>query len=365
MAGNAIDLNTKMKPKNIILIALLFLIGCGTSSQQSKIVNVYTGTQGLVAEFSKSAPPPKVFEKSAFPIAVKIRNAGAYSLQANDGIISIGREKDYIPLIRFDSSSGVTQTTESKAAFSINGKSQLNQAGDEVLITATATTGNLEEQSESKTSLLTATLCYPYKTTLSSTMCIDPDVIGLRPGKKVCTVKDIPLSGGQGAPIAITKIEPVMVPEVDDPNKENKEKFIGYIRPQFLIYVENKANGISVDQSKYRNVCDRQDLPDSGLQKDNIWNVATIRAFASGKGGDVQLQCCPNRNGECPEKESDQYSKEGLLRFRDKKDFIRCTFTQPVPRNLDAYTSPLRIEVDYGYIQTVTASTLLQKPLRH
>ena len=101
------------------------------------------------------------------------------------------------------------------------------------------------------------------------------------------------------------------------------------------------------------------------MQKDNIWNVGSVKAFASGKNGEVQLQCCPNKNGECPEKEVAQNELEGFLRFRDNKDFIRCTFTQPVPRNLDAYTSPLRIEVDYGYIQTVTANFLLQKPLRH
>ena len=49
-------------------------------------------------------------------------------------------------------------------------------------------------------------------------MCIDPDVVGLKVRQKICAVKDISLSGGQGAPIAITKIEPVMVPEVDNQN---------------------------------------------------------------------------------------------------------------------------------------------------
>ena len=343
-----------MKPKNLFLIFLLFLVACGAANTQSSIVNVNVGTSGLVAEFSKNAPPAKVFTQSAFPIAVKIRNAGAYSIEGNSGLLSMGFEKDYIPSIKFDSSNGVYQPNENNAAFSINGKIQLNQNGGEIFISATAKTGNLEEQSESKTSLLTATLCYPYKTILSATMCIDPDVVGLRPGKKVCEVKDIALSNGQGAPVAITKIEPVMVPEVDNEN----------IRPQFLIYVENKGNGISVDNLRYKNVCDRKDNPNTNFQKDNIWNVASVKAFSSGKNGEVQLQCCPNKEGECAEKETNP-NLEGFLRFRDNKDFIRCTFTEPVPRNFDAYTSPLRIEVNYGYIQTVTSNVLLQKPLSH
>ncbi|MEK6943112.1 MAG: hypothetical protein AABX00_03560 [Nanoarchaeota archaeon] len=345
-----------MKQKNFALIFILvfLLAACGTSTT-SKTVNVYTGTSGLIAEFLPNAPPAKVFEKSAFPIGLKIRNSGTYDIQNNEGRIAIGFEKDYIPSITFDDSNGIYQASENQVAFSIAGKTNFNQAGDEVVITSTAKTGNLEEQSESKNSLLTATLCYPYKTTLSATMCIDPDVVGLRPGKKICAVKDISLSGGQGAPIAITKIEPVMVPEVDNQN----------IRPQFLIYIENKANGIPVDKIKYKNVCDKTDNAATNMQKDNIWNVGSVKAFASGKNGEVQLQCCPNKNGECPEKEVAQNELEGFLRFRDNKDFIRCTFTQPVPRNLDAYTSPLRIEVDYGYIQTVTANFLLQKPLRH
>jgi hypothetical protein len=345
-----------MKPLNIICgVFIIFLLAsCGTN-QQSKIVNVYTGTQGLVAEFTKNSPPSKVFTQSAFPFGIKIRNAGTYNLKSNEGIIAMGVEKDYIPSIKFDSGSGIYQANENSAAFSINGKSQINQAGDEMVIAGIATTGKLEDQSESKNSLITATLCYPYTTTLSTTQCIDPDVIGLRPGNKVCTVKDASFSSGQGAPIAITKIEPIMAPEADT----------GNIRPQFLIYVENKGTGTSVNPEKYRSVCDKKDDSNSNMQKDNIWNAATVKAFASGKNGEVQLQCCPNAKGECPEKGSDQYSLNGILRFRDNKDFIRCTFTEPVPRNYDAYSSPLRIEVNYGYIQTITANVILQKPLSH
>ena len=84
------------------------LAACGTSTT-SKTVNVYTGTSGLIAEFLPNAPPAKVFEKSAFPIGLKIRNSGTYDIQNNEGRIAIGFEKDYIPSITFDDSNGIYQ----------------------------------------------------------------------------------------------------------------------------------------------------------------------------------------------------------------------------------------------------------------
>ena len=51
----------------------------GSSSSSSKKIqdtNIYVGTSGLSAEFVKTAPPPKVFENSNFPILLKIRNGG-------------------------------------------------------------------------------------------------------------------------------------------------------------------------------------------------------------------------------------------------------------------------------------------------
>ncbi|MBI2654767.1 hypothetical protein HYX02_08250, partial [Candidatus Woesearchaeota archaeon] len=100
-----------MKKIIFILILIFFTVGCGRGASTSKIsdVDIFVGTEGLTAEFSKTAPPPKVFESSDFPILLRIRNKGAYSIDQDGpkGILSISREKDYVPVISFEKESRV------------------------------------------------------------------------------------------------------------------------------------------------------------------------------------------------------------------------------------------------------------------
>jgi len=342
-----------------------FLPSFGSSSKKTPEVNVYVGTSGLTAEFAKTAPPPKVFEQSSFPILLRIRNIGAYSLNYPSsplGILSIGRERDYIPQLIIEENNKITlRANDNELAFGVDGKTQLNPQGDELIISINARTGKLDPQSENKQSTLTATLCYPYKTTLSTTICIDPDVAGVRPGKKACTVKELAFNGGQGAPIAIVKIEPQMIPEVGQSPGSKAD----VIKPQFLIFVENKGKGTPVDNRFYSESCSRRDAADVAYP----WNVAYIRAYTTSETKEAkenfgnQLICCPNKDGQCPETATGDTA--GFLRFKDKKDYIRCTFKKGILRNSDAYTSPLRIEIDYGYVQTISTSFFIQKPLKY
>ena len=330
-----------------IFFIAIFLVGCTTSTSRSKEVDIFTGTEGLNAEFSNNAPPPKVFEDNLFPILIKLRNNGVNNIKSKSGIIAIGAENDYIKDITAEENSRIIQSKEIKnhVLFDIDGKSKINAKGEEMAVVLSAKAGKLDPQSENKASTMTATLCYPYKTTLSTTVCIDPDITGLRPAKKVCNVNDIFFSNGQGAPIAITKIEPQMLPDADK----------SIIRPQFLIYIENKGRGNPVNPKNYQSICGKQDV--SGR---DLWNVAFLKAYTTGKDGVKELICCPNQE-KCPENDI----STGFIRFIDNKDFVRCTFKDGVPRNFDAFTSPLRIEVDYGYVQTATTNFLIQKPLKY
>lgn len=383
--------NIFFQKKNTILFLIISILatGCGTSglgqsSSKPVDINIFAGTQGLTADFSKTSPPQKVFENSAFPILLRIRNNGAFNindkniLSKNGALLSIGRERDYIPSMSFENKERLKldPSSDNLAAFYIAGKTQINPNGDEIIISATAKTGKLDPQSENKQSTITATMCYPYKTILSATICIDPDVGKVRPGKKVCEVKDLSFSNGQGAPIAITKIESQMIPIDKKDSKGN-----ALITPQFLIYVENRGKGISVDSSDYRSACLKTDKY-SGTSL--YWNGAFVRAFTSGevstdkesndltqneniKINENELLCCPNFRGECPEelKEYSTVNDFGYLRFIDNKDFIRCTFRNGISKNSDAFTSPLRVEIDYGYVQTISANFQIQKPVRY
>lgn len=347
----------------LILFSVFFISSCSTSSSTRSESDIFTGINGLAIEFAKNAPPLTVFEQSSFPILLKIKNTGAYSInpsmtQDKKVLLSIGREKDYIPKLTFERNSRINVVTgkniDHQAFFYLDGKSLLNSKGDEIVVYLNADTGRLEPQSEQKNSYMTANICYPYKTTLATTICIDPDVIGIRPGQKVCQVKDITFSSGQGAPIAITVVQEQMIPKFDTHE----------VKPQFLIFIENKGSGNPVDTASYQNVCGKADLQSqqSADQKNNVWNVAYVKAFAS---GNEQLVCCPSKDGECKEDSNNPNDWMAFVRFRDNKDFVRCIFRNGIPENSESYLSPLRVEVDYGYVQTVSASFIIQKPLTH
>lgn len=322
-----------------LILSTLFLIACGAFSPGSSKpaeTDFHVGTEALRAEFLKNAPPQIVMEKSNFPIFIKVRNYGAYDIKDKQGVISVAREKDYVPELKAEANPNVN-VENNVISFDVLGKSLTSPKGEEIFVNLIAKTGSLDPQSETKSSTITATLCYPYQTVLSATVCIDPDFTGTRPGKKVCTLKELSFSG-QGAPITVTRIEPQMVPDGEK------------VTPQFLIYVENKGPGNPTDPLNYKSVCDQ-----SQPLTTDIWNVAHLKAYSSDREGENQLLCAPDMGD----------GMTGKIKFRDKRDFVRCTFKEPRSRNDDAYTSPLRVVIDYGYVQSIATNFEIKKPLKY
>ncbi len=325
---------------SIAMASIVFLLGCNTfsSSSTSKEIDIHVGVDSIRAEFIKTAPPQTVFEKSNFPVVIKARNIGAYNIKG--GLIAIGLERDYVPRISLQEGQP-SRMENGVVVFDLPGKSQINMKGDEMVASLNAETGALDPQSETKQSTITATFCYPYKTIASATICIDPDIANVRPVKKVCQAKEITLSNGQGAPIAVTKIETQMVPEGDK------------IKPQFLIYLENKGLGTPVSTESYDEICKEAKVPDPDRK---IWNTALLKVYGSESSTQNEIDCTPGISDD---------GNEGLLKFRDRKDFVKCIFTQGKNLNDDAYTTPIRIEIDYGYIQSISTNFIIQKPLKY
>lgn len=335
----------------ITAILAIFTFGCSSASTQTKEINVFVGTDGLSVVFANNAPPQRVFESSDFPIVLRIRNNGAFSitdqsqgineLNGLKGLLTIGTEKDYVKSTTFQSGERIFNgDKDNEIYFFVDGKTQINPQGDELIVPIVGKTGKLDPQSERRISTITANLCYPYKTVLSTTLCLDPDIAGLNTGKKVCSVKDIDFNSGQGAPIAITRIESQMLFD-ESTNK---------IRPQFVIYIENKGKGTPVDVSSYLGMCRNTDYI-----KDT-WNVAYLNAYTSGSMDNNQnkLECSPSP--------SSLEKGTGYVRFIDNKNFVKCTFKEGIDKNVDAFLSPLRIEITYGYVQTVATNFAIQKP---
>jgi len=322
--------------KKIILMAgillLLVFTGCDKINKTGKKgqtpiseVDVRKGVEGLKMEFLPNAPPNNVFAESGFPISLKLKNDGASDIKEEDGgaIFVFGFEKAYMDI----------PVPNQRSVLSIKGKSIYAPLGEEEFININARAGAIGPQSEKHPSSIFATACYPYETVLGTSVCIDTDITGQRRGQNVCVVKDIVFTGGQGAPVSVTKVETRMLPQDD-----------GKVKPHFLIYVKNAGNGEVIDPGKVEAACT------SGTLSYGDFNTLRVKASLSG----VPLKCSEDEGPV-------------IVRLRDKEDLIRCTYERDggINSGADAYVAPLKVELEYGYTFTISKNIIIEKVLTH
>ena len=333
--------------KKIIITTLsliIFILGCGTQSTKTKKdIDVRVGVEGLKLEFLKNTPPQKIFERELFPVIIKVGNKGAFSLKDNNkAILSLGVEKDYTENVQLLAGGRVQKVDGNAANFDLEGRSIVNQKGEEEVISYNLKAGKVDPQSEFHSSTVIATLCYPYQTILESTVCIDTDISNIRPGKKVCKLQDIVFNNGQGAPVAVTKIEVQMLPTQES---QSQEGGYGRIKPQFLIFVENKGQGTVIRKESVNEFCTQ-----SGATHKNI-NIVYVDASLSGQ----KLKC------QLVATEGTSFPRH--IKLKDKKDIIWCSKEEGIPAQ-DTYLTPLKIVLGYGYTQSISANYLIQKTAR-
>ncbi len=330
-----------------IIIALLLISACtAQSSQKPKDIDIRVGLNGLIMEFVKNTPPQKVFETDIFSVILNIRNNGASDVKKeNDqyAFLSLGIEKDYTKKLQLQAAGNIKKVNEGEEAsamFGLNGRSQINQIGDFEVVSYQLTAGNVDPQSETHKSTVIATLCYPYQTILDATVCIDTDLSSTRPGKKVCSMQDLNFGSGQGAPVAVTKIEVNMLP-----SKITSDNQISIIMPQFLIYIENKDKGDVLKAGSEKDYCTKPNIVHENLNK--VYVTASL--------GGKELDCKTNK--------IDLNNKmDNYVKLLDKKALARCVLKKSdISRTADNYLSPLKVTLTYGYTKSITANYLIQK----
>jgi len=167
-----------------------------------------------------------------------------------------------------------------------------------------------------------ATLCYPYKTKASPSVCIDPFPFD-NSQDKVCSIGSAKLSS-QGAPIAITSIE----------QEASASKI------QFKINIKNLGDGEVINFDSL-DKCD----PTHGklFERSDFDKIILDKASV----GFSELTCGPFPDGN------------NIIRLSDGEGFILCSINKDSYENeKSAYTTPLNLEIKYGYRTTET------KPIR-
>jgi hypothetical protein len=177
-----------------------------------------------------------------------------------------------------------------------------------------------------------ATICYPYKTIAGPNVCVDPDPFDDKQ-EKVCRLGSHSLTS-QGAPIAVKTI--------DQEASSNKLRF--------KIVIENVGNG---DVIKPDSMDKCGGTGDNRLKRDDFDLVELTQA----KVGTIDL-LSDSGNSKCG-----PFAKQGtkLIRLFDGEGFVICSVDKNEIPVSTAYTTPLNIELSYGYRSTTSKSISIKK----
>jgi len=289
-----------------LVLILVFLAGCDFADfeaprpQVPRIADLLIGTQGVVSSFVSL--PDKVLMCQSLDVVVEMKNLGANI--GNGNFIFIVEESVLKPEM------------VKSGQFKVDGKTQYSPLGETIRKNLKVRSQNLPSQLETINTPVIFQACYPYKTFLSSQICLDAK----GEGKGACSPKTLTFSNGQGAPVAITKIEPKMLPESDG------------VRPAVILSIANVGGGRIVSESQVSSVC-------SGTTTDRLKSEISVSAQV---GGD-SMECSPN-----------------MLPFEVGKDVqVVCTGRNVVSQ--ESYETVLTAELSYGYVSTVTRQVTVNR----
>jgi len=228
--------------KKAILIGMVCLLlicsGCGLLNRdkvkaEPEVVDYHKGTEGLVLKLLKGSPPEKIWKESDFFIGVELKNKGAYDI-----------ENAIIKLHGFNPKYVIPSEREERTG-TLHGKSPGYPEGDYKIVEFKET--NVIAPPGKEPLSFTVSAEYDYKTEASTVVCISPELNPLiKTKEKICEIKEISLSGGQGAPVAVITVNEI-------PGYKS-----GKLNLKFIIDIEDKGKGevlgdIIVEEAKLSN----------------------------------------------------------------------------------------------------------------
>lgn len=306
-----------------IIILMLGISGCreGFGGRKEPVSGYRSGSQGLVVNFMPNYPRPQMFDDEPFDVILEIRNKGSQT---------IGFGGDRIFLSGFDTGiiTGISTNGE-RLPSNFEGITEYNADGGYDTLQFTGEIYPLKmKKIDRYPATVLATVCYGYKTVASENICIDPNPFAASNERKVCTPGVVSF-GTQGAPIGITSVEVDPTPRIT----------------RFKIHMSNVGGGTVFKYgADYLAKCNPYHT--RGLEFNEIDVVRITGVQVAGKT--ITTSCKPMDN-------------EGNVRLINGQATIFCELgnlgTGP------AYTTPLTIEVDYGYRSTISKQVeIIQTP---
>ena len=296
-----------MRKIMVFLVALMFLSGCQTLSLSRKNEEPtahiseetsYIGKEGLFLSFLENFPrdPNNAYNSDEeIVVRVTLENKGAYEAYGN--------------LILQHDENLILEEGDYEQSFDLEGRSFASPKGEKVNF-GYKLRPYLFGHTDTMSPEITLIAIYPYKTMAVIPICIDNDPYGeleLNGVKKACKSENVEISEGQGAPIAVTKVEPSM--GLDDDT----------VNPKFKIYISNVGGGELYSLNGASNVVEiSASLYEQGL--------------------------------ECLETELDL----------TKRSYTTCKLKDPI-EGFQAYNSILKVELEYKYRTTERKTIQIKK----
>jgi hypothetical protein len=300
------------------------LAGChkDTSStivDQNKLI--YSGSDGIVMEFGKNAPPERIQAGQTFPLIVTFYNKGAEDVIGGYYLLT-GETPTFSGL----GSRTALQTIQGKKTLPTEGGFYLLPA---VLVQSTEFKTSIYDQETLKANVH-ATVCYPYKTTLQAPVCIDPQNYGYETIEPSCEMGDLKFDS-QGAPIAITELQPSIVTDAT-----------GGKKVQFKILFANVGKGMVLSPGYIAQGCDNSITGDAAK---DIYGKVQITGSLSG----TPITCDIINNAAQGTRTMSQTNPE--------VNFFECASdTSLLVNRRSAFTTDATFTLTYGYTETITST---------
>lgn len=217
-----------MKRVMIPVIVCFLLLGCTPTTYKT---DYHTGSEGIAPSFLESLPS-NVYEDTLVPVSIRLSNNGAYSVNYSRIIFSLQSDEFY---------ADVTQDPYlSKTKKTLWGKTLGYPTGDFVDVRPTVHFKSIQGLRESPTTELFASVCYPYESDLSTSICVDANAFNGNVQRQVCSAQTLTFQN-QGGPVAVTSIEnrpsPLRVAEAGG------RGYLDIVQPTFIIHFKNVGGG--------------------------------------------------------------------------------------------------------------------------
>ncbi len=223
----------------IVLVLFVFLIGCGSSNGQSQgMYNFKQGYSGLKYKFFDNAPPQKIYPDSDFKIIVEVDNQAAYN--SYEGSVQIiGLDDKYFRL-----------ASPSKQHFkTLAGKSLMAPNGEKEHIQFDLSTTNAlnEFGAELYNANYFLKISYDSEFDFADTICLDPSLYDVYDAG--CKMKNKISYSGQGSPVSVSLVEPILYPAGAGAHLELRAKIknAGKGKTSLITLNEAKLGGQEID----------------------------------------------------------------------------------------------------------------------